>query len=239
VTYKVRPDVNGLSKLATFKIDKLKDVNDRTQPVWGIVVHTTGSGIVKQARKHGAAPFEYAVAYYLKPESYFAHYVVGYDGQIAQIADEHERATHVGVTTEDREAYLSGAWRKMLPPHLVELWERCWPGHKSPAHLYPGKSVNDCTVGIEVLPVDPPATIRPLRYTRAQHFAVSELCADIAARWGLPSGWHLTSRLTGHEDVAPLARCTKKPPAGWDPGALRDTPWWSWPLVKQDIARIG
>jgi hypothetical protein len=36
------------------------------------------SGIVTKALGHGADPFEYALAYYLRPDSYFAHYLVDF-----------------------------------------------------------------------------------------------------------------------------------------------------------------
>ena len=215
------------SPLATL-VPNPRDVADRTEPVFGLVVHTTGSGIVEQAIKLLAQPLEHAVAYYMKPDSYFAHYVIGWDGHIVQIADEKERAPHVGFA--ERAKYLDGSWEKALPFDLVALWQRRWPGYKSPAHLFPGPSVNNVYVGCELLPLPKKDPVYGL-YTLEQHQAVVMLAVDIGERWGLPDRWWRTSRLLGHEDLNPLTRSTKKPPAGWDPGGLRADPWFQWSVV--------
>lgn len=215
----------GLCSFATL-VPRLRDVVDRTLPVWGLVVHTTGSGVVDEAKKKGVDPLEYAVSYYLQPDSYFAHYVVGYDGHIVQIADENERAPHVGFG--NRADYLSGAWEKMVPADLVARWHQRWPTRKNPACLFPGPSPNNAFCGVELLPL---STALPTgsRYTEAQEQAVVSLARDIAVRWSLPAGWQNMSRLVGHEDLSPIDR------PGWDPGALRATPWFRWGVVKAAI----
>jgi len=201
----------------------------RTAPVYGLVVHTTGASIVDEAVRLGADPLEYAVAYYLKPDSYFAHYVVGWDGHIIQVADEAQRAPHVGFA--ERPKYLDGSWSSLLPPTLVALWRGRWPGYKSPAHLFPGPSPNNVYVGVEMLPLQHPLATGSL-YTVAQEQAVAALATAIGKRWKLPTGWHRGPRLLGHEDLNPLTRSTKKPPAGWDPGGLREFPWFRWSVVR-------
>src|SRR3954471_19579138 len=107
----IRPDINGLSPL-TSVVNKqlLKDVGDRTAPVFGVALHCTGSGVVTKALEHKADPLLFAVETYRKPDAYFAHYVVGFDGTIAQIADEHEKAQHIGFMPPQRDAFLSGTW---------------------------------------------------------------------------------------------------------------------------------
>jgi hypothetical protein len=237
MSYSVRPDVSGISHLA-HAIGNLKsNTPDRKIPVYGLAVHTSGSGIVAKALSNRAVPIAYAINYYSRPDSYSAHYVIDYDGTIVQIADEHEHAQHIGFLEEQRQAFLSGVWEGMLPPELVKRWKSKWAA-KSPAHLFPGPSPNDAYVGIEMLPVDG-TTYAPmasgLKYTTEQHESVAELAADVAARWGLPGGWQLTGRLVGHEDVNPLERSTKTPPAGWDPGGLRDSPWIDWGFIKSRI----
>ena len=142
----------GVSDLATALVERKRDVADRAIPVYGVAVHCTGSGLITKALAHGADCLEYAIAYYLRPASYFAHYVVGFDGTIAQIADEHERAMHIGLPAGDRQAYLLGTWKKKLPARYVAAWTARWPQYKSPSHLYPGKSPNAAYVGIELLP---------------------------------------------------------------------------------------
>lgn len=214
---------SGKSELAA-QARRQRDVSDRTAEIWGLAVHQTGSGITGAAAAAGVPALEYAVAHYSTPGENFAHYVVDYDGAIVQIADERERAWHVGLSAEERRLYLSGEWERMLPKKLVDLWKRRWPAYSSPAHLFPGTSPNNVYCGVELLPLEPkPAGFEPMfpgaRHTLAQHQAVAMLAADLGDRRGLPRGWHRTGRLVGHEDLEPLARSTRG--AGWDPGFLR------------------
>jgi hypothetical protein len=92
---------------------------------------------VTNALELGADPLEYAVEYYMKPDSYFAHHVIDFGGTIAQIADEHEKAMHVGFAPEERQAFLSGGWESKLPSTYVVASKARWPGVKSPAHMFP------------------------------------------------------------------------------------------------------
>ena len=220
----------GQSELATAQVDHERDVQDRTISVYGVAIHCTGSSIVDKALKEGADCLEYAIAYYLRPDSYFAHYVIGFDGTIAQIADEHERAMHIGLLAADRSAYLGGTWKARLPRAFVDAWVARWPAQKSPSHLYPGPSPNNAYVGIELLVWNDRCPGSPhgagLRYTTAQHDAAAVLASDIAGRWQLPAGWQDTGRLACHEDISPLTRTNKA--GGWDPGVLRAPPWFNW-----------
>jgi len=229
--YPIRPDVDGTSELATAQVERMRDVADRSIPVFGIAVHCTGSGIVTKALAHGADPFEYALAYYLRPESYFAHYLIDFDGTIAQIADEHERAPHIGLTALDRDAYLSGRWKNRLPRAYVSAWTARWAGYASPSHLYPGRSPNNAYVGMEMLVWQHGCAGKPrtagAKYTTAQHDAAAALAADIARRWELPAAWRRSGRLACHEDITPLTRTSNG--QGWDPGVVRAaSPWFDW-----------
>lgn len=212
------------------QIDHQRDVRDRTRPVFGCVVHTTGRTIVQRALRAGADPLDFATGYYADPAHNAAHYVVGWSGQIIQIADERERMAHVGIAAQ-RQLYLSGEWVKHLPAALVARWRARWPGVKSPAHLFPGRSANDAYVGIEMLPLVPGTDYVPLGdrlwYTAMQHESVRGLVRDIAGRWGFELAG---GRLVGHEDVNPITRHNRG--GGWDPGALRESPRfdWSWIL---------
>jgi N-acetyl-anhydromuramyl-L-alanine amidase AmpD len=228
---------SGLSPLATVQVDRPRDVDDRTLPVFGVAAHCTGSGIITKALSHGADCMEYTVAYYQRPDTYFPHYVIGFDGLIAQVADEHERAQHIGLAGADRQAYRGGGWKSRLPKGLVQRWAARWPGHKSPSHLYPGQSPNNVYVGIELLvwqddcPGEPRAA--GLKYTNEQHDALAALAADIAARWEFPMGWQDSGRLACHEDISPLTRTSKG--SGWDPGVMRVSPWFDWDYFKQRV----
>ncbi len=235
----VQPEVVGTSSLAE-QVKKLRDVSDRTIPVFGVAIHTTGSKTVSDALDLGADPLAFAVEYYLNPQSYFAHYVVGFGGEIMQISDEHERASHIGQDEESHLGYLSGDWEKTAGPEFVALWKKRWPTYKTPAYLYPGTSPNNAYVGIEMLPLQKKIPLQPmspgLQYTKAQHQAVARLAFDIAKRWGFPNGWELTGRLTTHEDVTPLERMAKK--EGWDPGVNRAQPWFSWSYLTNSIRQL-
>lgn len=142
----------GISSLAHV-LSHLRDVNDRTAPIFGIAVHQTGSSIVKQAIQKQLDPLEYAVNFYLDPDNYFAHYVVGHDGTIAQVANEQEKAQHIGWPEDQHQAYLDGSWVRKLPAEVVAAWRAHWPNFKSPAHVFPGRSPNNVYVGIECLPI--------------------------------------------------------------------------------------
>ena len=78
------------SPIAT-RIVNPRDVKDRPKP-HGVIVHTTGSGIVLTAQNKGADPLEYTLAFYSNPKNNFSHYLIGWNGEIIQIAADTERA---------------------------------------------------------------------------------------------------------------------------------------------------
>ncbi len=166
--------------------------------------------------------------------------MVGYTGQIIQIADEHERAPHIGQDEADRQAYLTGTWEKTAGQTLTNLWHHRWAGYKSPAHLYPGSSPNNAYVGMEMIPIIKGSDAIPHKvgmiFTREQHEAVARLIYDISQRWKFPVGWEATGRLACHEDITPLTRMAKG--QGWDPGNLRDNPWFDWFFLLQTLREI-
>ncbi len=219
----------------------------REGAVYGVAVHTTGSGVVDVAAKQSRDPLDYTVhVVYENPDNFCAHYVVGWDGTVWQVMDETLKAQHIGFLPNDRESFLDGSWVDELAskepqrPNVPTLWKARWPSFKSPAHLFPGPSPNQVYVGIEMIPltgaVGQPAPLISngvaRKYTDAQHQTVAKLIADIAARWNLPDEiWDASSgRLVGHEDVNPLERSVAS--GGWDPGALRDVPQFDWDYVR-------
>ncbi|MEP7342385.1 MAG: N-acetylmuramoyl-L-alanine amidase, partial [Acidobacteriota bacterium] len=82
-------------------------------------------------------------------------------------------------------------------------------------------STNSGHIGIEML-----ADSTGYGFTNAQYEALAKLVADIARRHKLPITSAPSARLLGHEDVHPLSRQNKG--GGWDPGAHRDKPKFSW-----------
>ncbi|GAB4539884.1 MAG: hypothetical protein Tsb0020_53390 [Haliangiales bacterium] len=85
---------------------------------------------------------------------------------------------------------------------------------------------------------DAEAAAPGLWFTEAQHTAVAALAVDIATRNGFArdTGWPRTGRLVGHEDLTPVSRHNRA--NGWDPGALRDKPRFSWALLYQASGQI-
>jgi hypothetical protein len=77
-----------------------------------------------------------------------------------------------------------------------------------------------------------------LRFTKAQHEAVARLACDVATRngWPLTERWWRTPRLLGHEDLSPISRHDSR--GGWDPGALREKPFFDWEYVYRRIEEI-
>ncbi|HET6613672.1 MAG TPA: N-acetylmuramoyl-L-alanine amidase [Kofleriaceae bacterium] len=217
----------------------------RRGPVWGMVLHQTGRGIVARAARHGVSPLELALSYYAQ-SSGGTHYVIDYDGKIYQVADDDRRVGHVGVAADERRRYLSGEWERDFSAAAVKRWHERWPGRKSPQHLYPTRSPNSCYVGCEMLPLEEvPDPNNPewthwfpgMRYTESQHRAAGRLAADLARRHGWPEGWQHTSRLVGHEDIDAYGRWQRA--GGWDPGALRERPWVSWSVVLFEATHSG
>lgn len=239
------------------------DSKDRTKPVHGLVVHTTGSGLPSRARKDGIYPTVAATRYYQR--SHGTHYVMGWrgvDGDLVQVANERERATGVG-TRETREAIklLRDQWGRDLPASFVQRWRSWWKhaNATNPLDLFPGTWANNVYVHVEMPPcrfhhqgklvlgmmqdgteAQPRRTNNAdigLRFTQAQHDGIILLALDLARRYEWPDQWWLTGHLVGHEDLSPHTRTVKS--GGWDPGHLRAKPYFDFGYVRNEIARMS
>lgn len=201
----------------------------RDKPLYGVMLHTTGSGLPKKVAKTPEATLRAGVNIYTRSGG--PHYVIGWDGRIvATVADERIRGAHAGIeSSSSRSAYQSGNWKHLVSKPGVQLWERRWPGKGGPIDLIPTRDLNDINdfwIGIEMIPVTPGGGVfwaqpafNGARFTRAQHESARALTHDIARRHGFPSGWadkNLT-RLVGHSDINPIDRDSAVLPL-WDPG---------------------
>ncbi len=234
--------------------DRPKEWQDR---VFGLVVHTTGSGLPARARANGVYHTIEAVDHYNR--SHGCHYVNGWrgvaGGDLLQVANEREQAHGVGVTNKDdprkdqRRSIDAGRFEADLPPVLVRLWRARWPGRQHSLELLPGtRTANSSYVHVECVPcvysyqkrwvTDAEPLRSGLRFTQAQHDAVALLACDVARRNGWPPGerWWRTPRLLGHEDLTPISRYDSR--GGWDPGGLREAPYFDWEHVYAAIERI-
>lgn len=225
--------------------------------VYGLVVHTTGSGVPRRAADESISPSAWAVRYYKRSRG--CHYVNGWNGidggDLFQVANENVQAWGVGVTNksepkkDQRRSIDRGRFEKDLPAVLVRLWKERWPGKKNSLELLPGtKTANSCYIHMECPPCvywhngktvtgEPP--MRPgLRFTKAQHDSVARLAVDIARRngWPMEEQWWRTPRLLGHEDLTPISRHDKN--GGWDPGYLREKPYFDWDYVYETIEKL-
>jgi len=242
-----------LSPLAIQRPRRTDSINRRAH-VWGLLVHTTGSGITAKAKKTKRTPVDVALEWYRRSQDGAngypwggPGYVLGHFGELFQIADDDVWTNHAGGP--HRQLYLSGEWVGRCSAEVVERWRAQWPGVKSPQHLYPSESPNADYVGVEMIPCasgygNPMR--RGLRFSREQHDQVVELARDLAARHGWPAGWARTPRLLGHEDVQPLPfdPKSKKPSygrsdarGGIDPGWTRADPYFDFEYVRAALER--
>ncbi|MDX1421490.1 MAG: N-acetylmuramoyl-L-alanine amidase [Kiloniellales bacterium] len=198
----------------------------RSTPVYGVTVHTTGSGLPKKSSAlTPMATLQRAVRYYT--DSGGPSYVIGWDGTIVATADTEKRRTHhQGIASAEKSKYASGQWQREVSPAGLRIWQRRWPGRRSPIELVPDRNLshtNDYWIGIELIPVtDGSTTWFPpkapgRRFSAAQHESLAKLLTDIGKRHGLPSGWKESARLVAHSDINPLTRDTRAMPM-WDPG---------------------
>lgn len=207
----------------------------RRPSLHGLVVHTTGGGIVDQADAHKVDPLEHAVVYY-GDAPYHPHYVCGWDGKLVAICDEDLIAYHVGLDPlrgDVRLLAIGGGWEDRVA--AAEVWHHTWEprGVRAPAQLmtFAGRtSANAHFVGIELLPQRGQDRRGPLWFSDEQHETVALLAADLFARHGIAPSYRA---LFGHEDANPLDRFDAG--GGWDPGALRPRPRFDWHRIYQRL----
>jgi len=204
----------------------LRNAGVLRQKISQIVIHMTGSGPVSQSKKSNYAKpaIDYALNWYLNGSGGFPHYVVDFPGTIYATCDERRAAWHAGWVHDGGKArFQSANWKS--PAWWTAVWGRF--GFRSPVELLPkgASGPNSRSIGIELLITSKPA------FTDAQYRALARLIADIARRHGIPIMSAPCPTLLGHEDYAPLPTEQKgraNASGGWDPGAHRTTPYFSW-----------
>lgn len=232
----------NISPIANQEDDLVPD-RERRNSVFGLAVHTTGGGILDKAKKDGVKVdnpdlIRYIIKYYAQA-GYSCHYIIHYDGKIYQVTHDDRRVSHIGVDAAERVKYLSGEWITKVPKTPLLLWQKTWLGKWSPQVLFPNHFPNDDYVGAE-MPILATPRANGLRYTDDQHHSVARLAIDLWRRHGWPRETLVQAskdsralpcgRLLGHEDLDAFGRWQAT--GGWDPGALRPRPWFSWPLVR-------
>lgn len=210
----------------------------------GVMIHTTGVGIVDRAVKYGAEPFSYALGRYQDVLRYWAHGLIGWDGDLGIISDAEDRVPHCGMDKTEYQLLKSGEWK--LPVNcpdgttaaqwasLVRRWERRWGKWDGPLVLSDGRRPNDAYVGIEMLAGARKCVPNERLagwFTFEQYEKLAKVIFHLSKKhdWNiypwLQQTWHPEGGacpVVGHEDMNPLTRV--KGPGGWDPGMLRATP---------------
>ena len=201
-------------------------LSQRSAPVQGVIVHTTGGGILSRFAREGAAkgdasPFDTAVRVYTRIMSASGHYVIGQGGEVTQVVPEDVVAHHVGSAKS--RPYLTGdTWHAARLADRYAWWHERWPGLASPrdlagGHMWDGGSCNGVTLGIEVVP---PLEGAGKPWSRACWASLAEVIADATHRHSVPLE---RDRIVTHSDAHPLSRTT---PRGqpWDTVPAQ----WSW-----------
>lgn len=204
---------------------------------FGLCFHTSGRTIVERAIKKGKRPIDLALKHYRRTGA--AHFVIDHDGTIYQLLDTEIRGAHVGLPRKWRRWYLDGSWRRRVIESGwgigLNLWNKRWPGLKSPQHMFPGKSPNGAYLGVEFLPLLE-AQADGTWFSDAQYAAGRALLVVLACehKWqatllaDLEKGTS-SRHAPAHEDLTPHSRWRRK--GGWDPGALRIEPRSNWDKV--------
>lgn len=198
----------------------------------GIILHDTGSGVLKLARRKGESVEQRTARFYAGSADAWPDYLVG--GMVQAFGDDGIASAHAAWRPWEIAAYRDGSWRTKwakdyrdavvaVPRENYAWWVERWQsiGYASPLSIITSAwngplSPNRARIGIEML------------HDGADLALVGRLVADILRRHapsaiedvhavlakGRPHGL-----VCGHEDVSPCRRTTKtgRP---WDPGDI-------------------
>lgn len=179
----------------------------RHGPPIAIVVHTTGAGPRRRwlaNRRRFPGPFDAALFIYRQIMRAGAHYVVGQGGEVVQTAPDDVAAWHVGSKggRKYRRAPVVGWWLDKWAPEVQT------PQDLAGGLLWRGWSVNQNTIGIEVVP--------PLNLTGEWSdecmAALDAMIVFLCSEYRIPRDrFHVVT----HSDAHPHDRTRKGKP--WDP----------------------
>jgi hypothetical protein len=207
----------------------LRRSQPRTLPVYGLCVHTTGSGPATKAKARRTSPLVLALEYYLQGNEGYPHYVIDYDGSIHAVCDEGHVAWHAGWYARGGK----GRWASWTAP---TWWSSIWRQWNvaTPAALLPPQATdpNSVYIGVELL-----ADTSGWGFTNPQYDALARLVVDVFRRHGVPLSPPPNPHLLGHEDLEPVDRANAD--GGWDPGAHRRVPKFSWSGLWSRIQALG
>lgn len=170
------------------------DVSKRKIEPYAIVVHTTGSGIVQKAFnkkiKDPIGVAEYACKFYAQKNNVSTHLLIGWDGEVYQLAPLDMDCWHSGWGQETRDKYKDGTWKewshpigqpliKRAPSNGYKPWEEQHKGLDSPLSLLSPRafSPNDGTISVDFLaqPGGNEVTQLQIDSFRLVHSTVSDL----------------------------------------------------------------
>jgi hypothetical protein len=210
----------------------------------GVIVHTTGGGIVAKALKKGKDPLAYAAEYYARKNSYGSHYLVA---PFAEETYSEGDDSVVGTVPEQLVAYHSGLGRTSGRVKCYKKGRAVWPRHRIASRKVDGKTKKYMKDFGKVLPdyqdwldrwpgLDSPLDLIPKPWPGAgiingQFHGVDLLApepgakhTELQVRWVAAiikdladrHGWEIhQSTVLRHADVDPFSRSTKR--GGWDP----------------------
>lgn len=216
--------------------------------VGGVLIHSTGRGLLDSAKKRGLTPDAEAERLYGGALSTFPHYVVGH-AAVTSYCDELKWAAHASWSLAEKSRYAEGGWRALIEPDgravpsragTYDWWDARWGparglAYGSPADMLAqiggAKSPNAVYVGIELVPYADGS------FSSTQYVALGALVRDVLGRnsftlplpSSLPQVW-----LCGHSDISPLRR-TEVNGRPYDPDSTGAGPDFDWRALEAAI----
>lgn len=235
-----------------------------TRAPWGMMVHTTGSGVTSLARKEAMAEAKRAQAAGVDPrptrspcdvaldvyrssqkkkrrdgKSYVfggPGYVVDYDGTIWRMAPDTANTAHCGG--KDRSRYLSGAWAKVDGmTATVAAWWKQWSTRSNPYSLFPSTSPNVDYIGVEMVPIGDGFGGDPMAPGLRFTRAQHDAVITLGRYLREAHAWPLVWAGTGRLVGHEDIQPLNRHDkrGGWDPGYLRAAPYFDFAYVRKAL----